>query len=505
MKGILPLTSLGILFLFFLVSIDSVIQTKFVELRLGIQKNQLMNYELSSKALREKFRRIFLERENIEGELRLNALESNLLNTDLSPASLNLRWSERLGWEVVNLVRILTLKSRISIQDDEKNLLLLQLAFYQERTRQFSLAKENYLKLLNSLPFPSDEYGFAKLHMGFCLMMMGNSSEGDMVLNELVAEFPGTHYADSAKILLNLIQENKRKLTQIGKSNYSDSEKARRFYSLGKYEEVISLLKNQQKITNPTRYLRARSFEELGNTESALEDYFKILEEGIDRDLAKKANRRLLLLGSIYSKDDALSSIAERNAKSLGDTEILPMVRSAKEEIKETKIIQILEKLPDPEFKENLKQISERKEQIQEFSKNIISQTGKITDQNGPGSEIPKIQPPPGLTMKLSLKDGRVWFCNFIEVKNGSLSIQMDQFPIRMPAENLQILQPSVSGKIQSENFILITEKSGKETAVQSIQYSDGRWVLTKKTSAGDLIRVLEESEVRELKVISNF
>lgn len=63
--------------------------------------------------------------------------------------------------------------------------------------------------------------------------------------------------------------------------------------------------------------MRARSLEELGQTNKAIAEYLKLVEKkDADKDIAKKANRRLLLIGSIYEKTKTLLTTLSRMRRS---------------------------------------------------------------------------------------------------------------------------------------------------------------------------------------------
>ncbi|MCE9499536.1 MAG: hypothetical protein K8R21_03405, partial [Leptospira sp.] len=65
---------------FFAFVSQAILSIKMLEFRNQLTKSQIMNYEFSSKALREKFKEMLGHTEDIKAEIQANVLESSILN-----------------------------------------------------------------------------------------------------------------------------------------------------------------------------------------------------------------------------------------------------------------------------------------------------------------------------------------------------------------------------------------------------------------------------------------
>jgi hypothetical protein len=127
---------IGIVFIFYILS-NSIVEIKLLELKFYVNKEQLFNYELSSKVLREKIKNILISKDDYISELRNNILESSVMNS-LIQEDLSISLHERVGLLVVNLVRIITFNETLNFIEDRKYIYQIQFAFYMERTKKFS-------------------------------------------------------------------------------------------------------------------------------------------------------------------------------------------------------------------------------------------------------------------------------------------------------------------------------------------------------------------------------
>ena len=71
---------ISIVFIFYILS-NSIVEIKLLELKFYVNKEQLFNYELSSKVLREKIKNILISKDDYISELKNNILESSVMNS----------------------------------------------------------------------------------------------------------------------------------------------------------------------------------------------------------------------------------------------------------------------------------------------------------------------------------------------------------------------------------------------------------------------------------------
>ena len=103
---------------FFSLMSNSIIDIKVLELKFYVNKEQLLNYELSSKVLREKIKNILITKDDYVSELKNNILESAIMNSQISNEELDISVSERIGLYIVNLVRFISFNEMPQIEVD---------------------------------------------------------------------------------------------------------------------------------------------------------------------------------------------------------------------------------------------------------------------------------------------------------------------------------------------------------------------------------------------------
>ncbi|MEM7181223.1 MAG: hypothetical protein AAF518_09945 [Spirochaetota bacterium] len=350
-KLTLPLLFLFII-LFFIFTSNSIITVKLQELRFQISKQQLLNYELSSNLLKQKFRQMLLNRDDYTKEIKLNITESAILNSRMqetraqeSDSGLIMDIKEKFGIIVINGVRFLSLKNMLRLSNDLQELVKLQFAFYLERTRKFSSASKKYLELEKKFKKDSSDYAFVLLHQGFCLAMRGETEKALVKLYKTEELFPGTHFGENARILITLLLEGKRQRSRINKEFQDDKRRAVALYQAGQYKQALAILNSMPERTQKENLMRARSLEEMGNTSKAVQAYIDLVQKSEDPEMAKQANRRLLMIGSIYEKNKELTDYSKKNAQEMGDLDIVKKVEVGTKLIQKAVILKKIEEV----------------------------------------------------------------------------------------------------------------------------------------------------------------
>ena len=130
--------------LVFFISSKAIVSIKIQELRFYLTKEQLLNYELSSKVLKEKIKQMLLSKDDFTNEIRNNILESNIMNSQIGLSNAKLDYLDSYGLFIVNIVRFFSLKQPLTLLEDQNDMIQIQFAFYMERTRKFPLAVKKY-------------------------------------------------------------------------------------------------------------------------------------------------------------------------------------------------------------------------------------------------------------------------------------------------------------------------------------------------------------------------
>ena len=484
-----------LLLIFFGLASRAIVDVKLQELRFQLTKEQLLNYELSSKVLKDKIRQMMLSKDDYTNEIKVNILESSVMNAQLGETDTKLSLLEKFGLGIVNVVRVISTKSPLTLEEDQNDMMKIQFGFYMERTRKFATAVKKYQELEKSLTNKeSDEYGFVMLHSGFCNAMMGDTKGAIAKLRETEDLFVGSHFADNARILINVLLEGERKLNDINSGTKTETERAALLYETGQYKETLSQLEKIENRSNDQNYMRARSLEELGQTSKAIAEYLSLVEKKeIDKEIAKKANRRLLLIGSIYEKNEDLTDYSKSNAQKLGDTDIVKKVDEGSALILNSNIVEKLtndsQTNADPEvaqeFQElkkeletiKLKETEERKESTEKVEKEVA------VIRKDPVVEEEKFDSPYNLTMKLTLSDGRSILGKTIVFEEAKINVTLDTFSSKLPATLLSEIVVNNNPNLKNPP-IQIELKNGKTSyGFKIVRDSDESFKLKNKSS----------------------
>ncbi len=343
---------------FFAFVARSVIEVKILELRAGIQRDRILNLELSSRALEARSRRLSTQREDFRAEIRQSVLESSLLN-DERPKALEPGLLEYTGYVAVNTARLLSLKPLVHLISDTETLVLLRYAFYMERNRRYEAAIQRYRDLLTNRLFGTegDLDAFVSLHLGYCLMAVGRTDEAAGRLRVVRETYAGTHFATTAAVLLHVLEDGRRRRERIHSRTDSPLALARELFQSGQCPAALRAY--EQAATHGSlqlldRYRRALCLEETGRVGAATTEYRNIISTydtgfapgGIEA--ARLSNRRLLILGHFYAGDPELRSQAEIEAKRLGDATALGEIVEVAEEMQPAQIVEEIQKPDGP-------------------------------------------------------------------------------------------------------------------------------------------------------------
>lgn len=84
-----------------------------------------------------------LDKDNYTNEIQVNILESNVMNSQLGETNTKLSLIEKFGLVIVNIVRVISTKSPLTLEEDQNDMMKIQFGFYMERTRKFATAVKN--------------------------------------------------------------------------------------------------------------------------------------------------------------------------------------------------------------------------------------------------------------------------------------------------------------------------------------------------------------------------
>ncbi|MCW7462651.1 tetratricopeptide repeat protein [Leptospira limi] len=501
MKKFFFFSLFGFLFLFFAMASEAIVSVKLQELRFGILRDQLMNYELSSQTLRERLKQMFLSKDDYMTEVKVNILESGIMNSETEGLDLKVSWKDKFGLYVINSVRFLNLKSPLELEEQQKTIIRLQFAFYMERTRKYPIASKKYQELEESITSTlSDEMAFALLHHGYCLVMMGDRDKAFVKLNKAIDLFPGSHYAENAALLISFLEDGQKKKEELKSKKKSPEELAYSLFQSGDYEETLRTLESLPSLTNDQSYIKARSMEELGKTSNAVKEYIQLVKQKENKEVAIRANRRLLLIGNFYQENKSLVAFSKEEATKLGDTKAAENIEEGKSLVLKPVIIEKILKTENSSnlSKEETTELNQIKDEIKLSLEDSKQETKRLAlvvseeklplvPETSPTTEKKAEDPPKNLSqnkdanvplkLKVKLRDGREVVCDEVLIEGNLASLKLGSFGLNLPYDlivSVQSSQPK-KGKIKIGTNNGIAGESSKW-----IQNQSGDWVLSK-------------------------
>ncbi|MCE9596793.1 MAG: hypothetical protein K8S54_02400 [Spirochaetia bacterium] len=311
--------------LFLALSSNAIVSAKMFELRLRVQRDQIFNYRLSSDLMRSKIMNLIPHRDSYKDELWTAVAETSILRTpsfnDLGVASL---W-QKIGLPMVNTARRLCLKAGINLWDDAAILGRIQTAFLLERNNLYADAAAEYTPIADLVE--GDERAFVVLHHGFCLAVLGRNSDAILKLEQVSRDVPGSMFDEDAKLILRLLRSGELRRKHILSEFSAENDRARALFQEGLYADALVHWEKSDRLTNEDRYGRAFSLEKTGKSDKAADEFLE-LSQGNDA-VAIKANRRLLLIGFVYSGGENLQKFALENSMRLQDTAVAGEIKAA--------------------------------------------------------------------------------------------------------------------------------------------------------------------------------
>jgi len=208
------------------------------------------------------------------------------------------------------------------------------------------------------------------LHRGFCYGLTGKYDESvkDLKLITGRDEYYNTENWNVAWKLLEEIKKLKKRTEVVKKMEISDQDKGKEMYLLGNYQNAINLLnKHLEKETksdknkSESRYFLGRASEDAGKMDEAIRQYSNILKNSPTSAWAKKANRRLYLMGKFYTENKELAKAAQANSKFFRDSSFIKeievfeemekiAIESIEEEVVDSQAIDSVAVAPERQF-----------------------------------------------------------------------------------------------------------------------------------------------------------
>jgi tetratricopeptide (TPR) repeat protein len=511
-----------LLFFFFALASQSIVGVKLQELRFGILRDQLMNYELSSQTLRERLKQMFLSKDDYLQEVKVNILESGIMNSETKGVELEMGWRDRFGLGVINAVRALNFKPFLELEEQQKTIIRLQFAFYMERTRKFSIASKKYDELEEMLNGSlADEHAFTLLHHGYCLVMMGEREKAFVKLRKTIDLFPGTHYAENAELLISFLVDGDKRKLEFENSNQNPQQRAIASFQAGDYESTLKTLEALPVLTNDQSYIKARSMEELGKTSNAVKEYIQLVKQKENKEVAIRANRRLLLIGNFYQENKSLVAFSKSEATKLGDDKAVAQIEEGKSLVLKPIIVEkILNAESSNTNSPEAKELEEIKDSLKESLVESKIETQKmmtvveeekiplvkeeaVADSKVEEKKIEEIKPqiipikkpikPIAVKLQVRMNDGRTVVCDSLTTDGALANLNLGAFTLSVPLEMISVIK--TSGTSKNKRMIIESGDGEKQEGDVLKRNEEGIW-LSKEGK-----EEIRDSNLKEIRV----
>ena len=225
---------------------------------------------------------------------------------------------------VLNTIRFLLGKEILSPQEDDKIFNIIEIAYFWERNRRYLEAIKIYSEVLENVLAPETRASIM-VHKAFCYSMLNDYEKSKELYERVISQFPGTEAGIVSWRLLDFIQNMEKQRHKLEAQNLTELERAKQHFLLMDFRSSIRNISYFLEKKPPlnaemeARYYKARSHEELGETEEAMLEYQRIIREDKSRNWAKQANRRLLMLGEFYEQQQQVAQEARRQLEAYQD------------------------------------------------------------------------------------------------------------------------------------------------------------------------------------------
>ncbi|MBO5288558.1 MAG: cell envelope integrity protein TolA [Spirochaetales bacterium] len=229
-----------------------------------------------------------------------------------------------ISMPAVNGLRFLLGKPFLTLTKEQKeNNAALSLAFYHENNRRFRDAQNIY----NSFD-EQKKQSPVLLHEGYCLSLLGEHDDAVEKLTRIINENRNEEIAATAAILLMYITDFKQKADYLIKNGKGDNiDTVVKLVQLNSFQNAQEMLDRLEKSDTDEEaqakiaYYRGRLLEETGEKSKAIETYQEMILEYYRYEVAKNANRRILVMSANRSDREEINALAIENNKLLKDEE----------------------------------------------------------------------------------------------------------------------------------------------------------------------------------------
>lgn len=265
-------------------------------------------------------------------EVRLQSLATQQLITNQVPIQ---SFSSKLIQTLIGGVEFILGKKKVKIDLPPDMLKELEVAYFYERARKYEKAIEVYKSRLSDTHLTEGLQATLVLHIGFCTSVLGQYDPAIVQFKKVIDLVPGSEDAHVAQKLIDILKGLQDQIREARALPQTPFSQGRQMFFLANYQEAIKILEQvvADEKTIPSEvlegdYLIGRSQEEMGMENEAVQKYRQIIAQNPNSNTAKKANRRLYLLGKIYVNDSDLTKAALKKIEQYQDFKFINTLKS---------------------------------------------------------------------------------------------------------------------------------------------------------------------------------
>ncbi|MDV6235465.1 hypothetical protein CH379_007480 [Leptospira ellisii] len=447
-----------------------VLETKLFELRIILERRKILNFSFSSEILRSKFEGIISNRENIKAEMKLNHLQNAMINNSKDTVDLEPSLIHETGAFLINSVRTLSLKAGINLHLNSSKIRLLEHAFALERNQFYKEAYRTYDESFDQFGKTSEEGGFIQLHQGFCLAVQGEFDSALRPLEEVRTNHPGTLLSSDAEILISLILKAKQSVKEI-ETNLDDPEKrAKAYFAKGNYAKALEEIEKAKLNSPELSYIKGYSLEKTGNQPDAIKEYAALAFSDKNKDIAIKANRRLLMLGYYYNAGSEIANLSDKNAERLGDTAEAKEIKTSSEKLKQPS--RFLDDSAGSDEKKDPLLETDFAKQNQAILQEVIQKSNQFLKK----AEAQAVK----AMIKITVSDSNPVYANSIVINGDQTRLYSSHFPITLPTFSIESI--SMDKNATKDSKLIMLKDSNKQSFLRA-SVDDDSITLFDKTS----------------------
>jgi tetratricopeptide (TPR) repeat protein len=378
--------------------ISAITDIRFLELRNNLRSINEKSEDLRALTIISRFRQLSGDRISIYSspEDLKREKEMMMLTTASDASSEENNLKTRIGLLVVNWINFFMGWAPVSLNRSNLAEKITDIAYYQERRRNFKSAIAAYKK---SIPFiqETETLAYTKMHIAYSQVMLSDYKNALGTLSEIHKANDNLRITQTVHELEQILS-NLKKRADLAETLVDPVQKAEYMFRIGAYQAALDILGNRQDLNDErVEFLKARALEETGNSDKALHLYRVAIQKNPQSQMALQANRRMYALGAFYGQGKEVRDESKRNSETVVNDTVL------RDEIKKNEVF--IEKI-EARGRDDRVEKEVRRFEKEQVSKTItgVPSEGTVKNENKlpAAAEIPKVQEAhPGVIKRL--------------------------------------------------------------------------------------------------------